>query len=74
MYDTGVSFNSKNGTKLAKLARDFDIPTTTFTTILKNKDNIISDYQDVVAKHLSQNVIKEAFKPLSGSALIYTPF
>jgi len=61
MHDTGVSFNSKNGTKLAKLARDFDIPTTTFTTILKNKDNIISDYQDVVAKHFAQIVIKEAF-------------
>jgi len=61
MHDTGVSFNSKNGTKLAKLARDFDNPTTTFTTILKNKNNIIPDYQDVIAKHFAQIVIKEAF-------------
>jgi len=37
-YDIVVSFNSENGTKVAKIARDFNIPTTTLTTVLKNKD------------------------------------
>jgi len=31
-----VSFNGKNGTKAAKLARDFNNPTTAVTTILKS--------------------------------------
>jgi len=37
---------------VVKLARDFDIPTTTLTTILKNKDKIVSEYE---AKHRSVN-------------------
>ena len=43
-YDIVVSIIGKNGTKVAKHAKDFDIPTTTFATILKIK-TIISDYE-----------------------------
>jgi len=42
-YDIIVSFNSENGIKVIKLARDFDIPTMKFTTALKNKDKILPD-------------------------------
>jgi len=35
-----VPFNRENGAKVAKLARDFGIPTTTVTTVSKNKENI----------------------------------
>jgi len=41
-YDIVALFNSENGTKVAKLARDFNIPTTTLTTILKDNDRTIS--------------------------------
>jgi len=44
-HDIVASFNTENGTKVAKLAGDFDIPTTTLTTILKNKDKIICTYE-----------------------------
>jgi len=40
--DIVVSLNSENGTKVTKLAKDFDIPTTTLTTVSKNEDKIIS--------------------------------
>jgi len=33
-----VSFNSENGTKVAKLAKHFDIPATTLTIVSKNTD------------------------------------
>jgi len=36
MYDIVVSLNSENGTKVAKL-EDFDIPTSTLTTVEKQK-------------------------------------
>jgi len=41
-YDIVVSLNSKNGTKVAKLPRDFDVPRKTLAKVLKNKDKIIS--------------------------------
>jgi len=40
--DIVVSFNSQNGTKVAKRVRDFDIPRTKLTKCLKNKDKTIS--------------------------------
>jgi len=36
-YDVVVSLNSENDTKLAKLVKDFDIPTTTLTALSKIK-------------------------------------
>jgi len=41
-YDNAMSFNSENGTKVEKPARDFDSPRTTLTTILQRKDNDFS--------------------------------
>jgi len=35
-HDIVVSLNSENGSKVAKLAKDFDTPTTTLTTISKH--------------------------------------
>jgi len=43
-YDIIVSLNSENRTKVPKLAKYFDIPTTTLTTDSKNKDKIISHF------------------------------
>ena len=34
-YEIVASLNSENGTEVAKLAIDFDIPTTTLTTVSK---------------------------------------
>jgi len=42
--DIIVSFNNENGTKVEKLARDFDIPRTTLTTTLKNKEKAIFQF------------------------------
>jgi len=36
-----VSFNSENGTKVAKLSRDFNIPRTTLITTFQNKHKLI---------------------------------
>jgi len=36
-YEIIVLFNSKNGMKLAKLAKDFDIPTMMLTAVSKKK-------------------------------------
>jgi len=41
-YDTVVLL--KNGTKVAKLAKYFAIPTKMLTTVLKNEDKIISHF------------------------------
>jgi len=65
-YDIVVSFNSKNGTKVAKPARDFDIPRTTLTTNLKNKDKIISHILQSICENTLQQVvimIKNMFNP-----------
>jgi len=35
-----VSLSRENGMNMAKLAKDFDIPTNTLATILKKKDNM----------------------------------
>jgi len=43
-YDIVVSLNTENKTKVAKLTKDFDIPKTTMTTVLKNKDKMISHF------------------------------
>ena len=40
--DIVVSINSDNGTEVAILAKDFDIPTTTLTAVSTNKDKIVS--------------------------------
>jgi len=37
-----VLFNGENGMKMAKPAKDFDIPGTMFTTTLKSNDKTIS--------------------------------
>jgi len=42
MYDSVVSLNSENGTKVAKPARNFVIPITTLTTVSKNKDKLFA--------------------------------
>jgi len=44
MANVIVSYNSENGTKVAKLARNFDISRTTLTATLKTKDKIISHF------------------------------
>ena len=44
-YDIIVQFNTRNNTNVAKLARELKIPRTTLTSILKNKDTIISDFE-----------------------------
>jgi len=43
-YDIVVWFNSENGTKVAKPARDSDISLTTLPTASKNKDKTIFDF------------------------------
>jgi len=60
--------------KVAKLAKDFNIPTTTLTTVLKNKGKIICHF--LLSKYIylyvkpqfSQTaiLIKECFQPLPG--------
>jgi len=42
-YDIVVSLNTENGTKVAKLTKDFDIPSM-LTTVSKNKDEVISHF------------------------------
>jgi len=58
-----VSFNSEIVFKVAKFARDFDIPRTTLTITLKSRNKIISDFflSEYTAKHdtVSGNLIKE---------------
>jgi len=44
MYDIVVSLYSKNGTKVAKLAKTFHTATTILTTVSKNKDKRISHF------------------------------
>ena len=43
-YDIVVSLNSDMRTNVEKLAKDFDIPTTTLTTVSQNKNKIISPF------------------------------
>jgi len=43
------SSTAKSGTKVAKLPKDFDIPTTTLTTVSKNKCKIITYF--FLSKH-----------------------
>jgi len=43
-YDIVVSLKKENGAKLAKLAKDFDIPTMTLTAVSKNEDTIICNF------------------------------
>ena len=52
-YGIVMSFNNENATKVTNLEKDFDIPRTTFTTTLKKKDKIISDFflSDYTRKH-----------------------
>ena len=50
-YDIVVSLNIKNGTKVVRLTTDFGI-STTLTTVLNNKDKIISLFlSDYMQKH-----------------------
>jgi len=48
-----VSLNSKNSTKVARFANDFDVSRTALTTIKKHKDQIISYHfvSDYTQKH-----------------------
>jgi len=43
-YSIAVSLNSENCMEAAKPAQDFDIPTTTLTTVSKSKGKIISRF------------------------------
>ena len=44
-YDIVSRFKSGNGTKVANLAREFEVPRTTSISILKNKEKITSDFK-----------------------------
>jgi len=65
-----VSFHSENGTKVAKLAKDFDIPTTTLTAAWTNKDKIISHFflSEYARKHctVSGNSNQKTLLSLAG--------
>jgi len=50
-YDIVVLLNSKNGMKVAKLAKDVDILTMMLTKVLNNKDKIISHLLEYLPKH-----------------------
>ena len=51
--DIVVSGSSENGTKVTKLAKDFNITTMMLTTVLKIKDEIISDL--LLSEHMRKH-------------------
>jgi len=65
-YDIVFALNNENGTKVAKLAKDFGIPTMTLTTVSKNIDKIIS--------HLSLSEYTRKHHTVSGNHYKITCF
>ena len=72
-YDIVVPLNSENVTKVAKVAKNFDILTMTLTTVLKNKEKIIYEFflsgygrnHDTVSGNPNQRTLLNAWQALA---------